>query len=130
MKHLFKNPQKKGKSYICNSKEKILVKLNEVKIRNFKKLNDTSGYFFDCTIIDKNNKNEIELIKEIDNDAKEILIENYNEWFDTTDDDKIEDIYINSFDDGNITIILSNKIEIDIIIDNKLFSCKSNSSIW
>ncbi len=120
MKHLFKNPQKKGKSYICNSKDKILINLNEIKIKNFKKLNDTNGYFFDCTILNKNNKEEIINIRDIDIDAKETLIDNYNEWFDTTDNDKIDDIYINSLDDdNNMTIILSNKIDMEIVIDDK-----------
>jgi len=116
MKHLFKNPQKKGKSYICNSQNAILIRLNEIKIRNFNKLGATSGYFFETILNDKNNKDEIKIIREVDNDAKEFLIET---------SDEIEDIYINSLDDDNyITIILSNKIETELIIDNKEVSTK------
>jgi hypothetical protein len=112
MKHLFKNPQKKGKSYICNSQMNILIKLNEIKIRNYNKLNNTSGYFFECIINAKNNKDEVKIIKEVDNDAKEYLVD-YN------------DIYINSLDDDNyITIILSNKIETELLIDNNEVSIK------
>ncbi len=121
MKHLFKNPQKKGKGYICNSQDKILVELSEIKIKNLKKLNDNNGYLFECIIPNKNNIQELKLLKEIDNDAKDSLYENYNEWFKSEDEneDIINEIYINSIDDDNINIILSNKIETTLIINEK-----------
>ena len=59
MKHSFNFPQKKGKNYICYSNEKIWIELNEIKIKQFSQLNDTKGYFFDCIIPVKLNKEEI-----------------------------------------------------------------------
>ena len=50
MKHSFKNPQKKGKIYISYSSDKIILELNEVKIKNLKELNDKRGYFLECNI--------------------------------------------------------------------------------
>jgi hypothetical protein len=121
MKHLFKNPQKKGKGYICNSQDKILIELNDIKIKNFKKLNDNNGYYFESIVPSKYNKDELKLLTEIDEDAKECLYSNYNEWFKTEDenDDIINEIYIKSVDDENITIILSNKIETRIVINEE-----------
>jgi len=121
MKHLFKNPQKKGKAYICNSQDKISIELNEIKIKNLKKLNDNNGYFFECNISNKYNSEQLNLLKNIDNDAKESLYHNYNEWFNTEDEneDIINDIYINSLDDDNLTIILSNKIDTILIINEE-----------
>ena len=121
MKHLFKNPQKKSKGYICNSQDKILVELSEIKIKNLKKLNDNNGYFFECIIPNKNNIQELKILKDIDNDAKDSLYDNYNEWFKTEDEneDIINEIYINSLDDENLTIILSNKIDTTLIINEQ-----------
>ena len=122
MKHLFKNPQKKGKGYICNSQDKILVELSEIKIKNLKKLNDNNGYLFECIIPNKNNIQELKLLEEIDNDAKDCLYDNYNEWFKSEEDDNediINEIYINSVDEDNITIILSNKIETTLVINEE-----------
>jgi len=45
MKHLFKNPQKKGKIYISYPNDKIIIELNEVKIKNLKKLNNKKKFF-------------------------------------------------------------------------------------
>ena len=122
MKHLFKNPQKKGKGYICNSQDKILVELSEIKIKNLKKLNDNNGYFFECIIPNKNNIQELKLLEEIDIDAKDCLHDNYNEWFKSEEDDNediINEIYVNSVDEDNITIILSNKIETTLVINEE-----------
>ena len=113
MKHLFKIPQKKGKSYICNSQEKICVELNEIKIKNIKQLGETGGYYLECIIPNKNNKEQIDIVKNVDNDAKNYMAENHNETPLNT--------YINSYDtdDNTITIILSNKIETEIYINEE-----------
>jgi len=107
MKHLFKIPQKKGKSYICNSQDKISLELSELKIKNIKQLGD-NNYYFDCIISNKNNEDNIEILKQIDNDAKNFIIQSYD-----------SETYINSYDpdEGSITIILSNKIETEIYIN-------------
>jgi hypothetical protein len=113
MKHLFKIPQKRGKNYICNSQEKISLELSEIKIKNVKQLADNNGFYLDIIIPLKNNKDTINVINEIDNDAKTYLRDN-------TDEDinfDISDIYINSYDDNSMTIILSNKIETEIYIN-------------
>jgi hypothetical protein len=117
MKHSFKNPQKKGKIYISYPKEKVIIQLNEVKIKNLRELNDKNGFFLECNII---NKKAIESIKKIDSDSYECLKENYEKWFenDNRDSVDIDDIYINSYDD-NITLILSDKIETNILIDEE-----------
>jgi len=110
MKHLFKIPQKKGKSYICNSQDKISIELSEIKIKNLKQLSDNNGYYLECIIPEKNNKEQINKIKEIDLDANEYI----------TTSENIETInYINSYDidDNTITIILSNKIDTEIYIN-------------
>lgn len=119
MKQMFKNPQKKGKIYISYPTNKIIIELNEVKIKNLKELNDKKGFFLECNIPENINKDAINNIKKIDNDAYECLNENYKSWFinENTDDIDINDIYINSYED-EISLILSDKIETDIIIDD------------
>ena len=127
MKELFNFPQKRGKNYISHTAEKILIELNEIKITKFQELNDNNGYFIDCNIPTNNNNDSITLIKNIDKNAKEALIDNYDTWFnnDKDDDDdseneeeRINNLYINSYNDNlPITLILSNKIETEIIID-------------
>ena len=124
MKELFNFPQKKGKNLICHPKEKIYVELNEIKIINFQELKDNNGYFIECNIPSGNNIDALNIIKDIDNNAKLSLIENYKEWFNNEDDDNneeiISDIYINSYNDElPMTLILSNKIETDIIINDE-----------
>lgn len=122
MKHSFNFPQKKGKNYICYSNEKIWIELNEIKIKQFSQLNDTKGYFFDCIIPVKLNKEAINEIKMIDNEAKEVLIENYNDWFENNNNSQefINDNYINSYnDDSQITLILSNNIDCNIKINEE-----------
>lgn len=114
MKHLFKIPQKKGKSYICNSQEKISLELSEVKIKGIKQLSDNNGYYLEC-LIPPNNKEQIEVITEIDNDAFEYISSEINK------DQESNNNYIKSYDsDENIiTIILSNKIDAEIYINDE-----------
>lgn len=118
MKHSFKNPQKKGKIFISYPIEKIVVELNEIKIKNLRELNDNKGFFIECNIPECINKDEIELIKNVDKDAYECLNKNYKLWFDNNEDYDINDIFMNSYDE-QMTIILSDKIEADIIIDDE-----------
>jgi len=115
MKHSFKNPQKKGKIFISYPNEKVIIELNEIKIKNLRELSDNKGYFIECNIPEIN-KNEIELIKKVDKDALDCL--NNNLWFENDEDIDINDIYMNSYDE-QMTIILSDKIEADIIIDDE-----------
>ena len=115
MKHLFKIPQKRGKNYICNSQEKISLELSEIKIKNVKQLADNNGFYLDIIVPFKNNKDNIKVVNDIDNDAKTYLRDN-------TDEDinfDISDIYINSYDndENSMTIILSNKIDAEIYIN-------------
>jgi hypothetical protein len=119
MKHLFKNPQKKGKIFISYPTNKIIIELNEIKIKNLKELNDKKGFFLECNIPENINKEAIKNIKKIDYDAYECLKENYQSWFinENKDDIDIDNIYLNSYDD-DMTLILSDKIETDIIIDD------------
>jgi len=130
MKELFNFPQKRGKNYISHTDEKIFIDLTEIKIKRFQELNDNNGYFLDCNIPINNNETTINKLKEIDNNAKQALIENYDEWFNDNDDndnddnddnkniDYINSLYIDSYnDDSQMTLILSNKIETEIIID-------------
>lgn len=116
---MFKNPQKKGKIYISYPTNKIIIELNEVKIKNLKELNDKKGFFLECNIPENINKDAINNIKKIDFNAYECLNENYKSWFinENTDDIDINDIYINSYED-EISLILSDKIDTDIIIDD------------
>lgn len=142
MKELFNFPQKKGKNYVSALNSKVLIELNEVKIKNFSILNDKNGYIFECIIPDCNNQENINKIKELDINAKDTIITNYNDWFDNDDNDDndnadnddndndnndkektkefINSIYINSYDnDRPMTLILSNKISTDIIINDE-----------
>ncbi len=115
MKHLFKIPQKRGKNYICNSQEKIALELSEIKIKNVKQLSDNNGFYIDINLIPGKNKESIKTINEIDMDAKSYLNDNAEE------DVNINDIYINSYDndESSLTIILSNKIETEIYINEE-----------
>jgi hypothetical protein len=142
MKELFNFPQKKGKNYVSSFNSKVLIELNEVKIKNFSILNDKNGYIFECIIPHCNNQENIEKIKELDIQAKDTIITNYNDWFDNNDNDDdndndnnnnndndndndkteefINSIYINSYDsDRAITLILSSKISSEIIINDE-----------
>jgi len=125
MKEMFNFPQKKGKNYISTSNEKIVVQLNEIKIKNFNNLNNNNDYYIECIIPINNNNDNINIIKDIDNNAKTTLINNYNDWFDSDNEDNIEEIinniYINSYniDENNITLLLTNKIGTDIIINDE-----------
>ena len=125
MKELFNFPQKKGKNFICHPINKIQVELNEIKINNFKQLSDNNGYFIECNISACNNENSIGIIKQIDEEARLSLINNYNDWFENSEEnteteDFINKLYNNSYnEDLPITLILSNKIETDIIINDE-----------
>jgi hypothetical protein len=117
MKHLFKIPQKKGKNYISNSQEKILLEVSEIKIKNLKQLADNNGYYLDIIVPVKNNKDTIKVINDLDCDAKKYLGDNVDE--DINFD--INDIYVNSYDkdESSMTVILSNKIETEIFINEE-----------
>jgi len=126
MKELFNFPQKKGKNYVSTLNSKILVELTEIKINKFQEMNDKNGYFFECNIPITNNEENIVKLEEIDSYSKETIILNYNEWFDNDDDEEekteefINNIYINSYiENMNITLILSNKISNEIIINDE-----------
>ena len=119
MKHSFKNPQKKGKIFISYPINKISIELSEIKIKNLKELNDKKGFFLECNIPENINKEAINNIKKIDKDAYDCLLENYQSWFinEDTDDIDIDNIYLNSYEE-DITLILSDKIDTNIIIDD------------
>ena len=128
MKQLFNFPHKKGKNYISNVDEKIYIELSDIKIKNIQQLGDKGGYFFDCHITSKNNNQSIIKIVNLDKNANETLITNYNEWFNEDEDEneeetiekKIKDLYINSLSsDMMMTLIYSNKIDSDIIINEE-----------
>jgi len=125
MKELFNFPQKKGKNFIASINNKILLELNEIKIKNYQQLNDKNGYYIECIIPSKYNEDTIKTIEDIDLCAKENIITNYNEWFDNEDnedinEDYINNIYSNSYNtDCPITLILSNKIVCEIIINDE-----------
>jgi len=124
MKEMFNFPQKRGKNYISHTTEKILIELNEIKIKKFQELKDNNGYIIDCNIPINNNDDSIAKIKNIDINAKEALNKNYSIWFNdentSDDDDNINNLYSNSYNDNSpITLILSNKIETEIIIDGE-----------
>lgn len=119
MKLLFNFPQKKGKKLISYPKEKIIVKLNEIKIKNFQLISDNIGYFIDCNI-SKDNE-DINVINEIDNQAKQTLKDNYEEWFENDDNNYIDDIYRNSYNnDDSMVIIISNKVDYDFYLNNQM----------
>jgi len=123
MKHLFKIPQKKGKNYISYYNEKIVLELNEIKIKNFQQLNSSSskGYFIECNIPKRNNKKTIEKIEELDEEALKCLYENYSHWFEDKDmtSEIIDNYYNKSYiEDMPMTLILSNNIDTEIILDN------------
>jgi hypothetical protein len=126
MKHLFNFPQKKGKKLISYPKEKVIVELNEIKIKNFQLISDNIGYFIDCNIPSQSNTS---IIEEIDNDAKQTLIDNYDDWFNNNNDDDeeenksnyIEELYRNSYcNDGSMVIIISNKVNYDFYLNNEM----------
>lgn len=120
MKQIFNFPQKKGKNYISNINEKVIIELNDVKIKNIQQLGDKGGFFFDCHITSKNNSETIKRIKELDKHALETLITNYSEWFNDEDENDINDLYINSLTSDNMmTFIYSHKIDTDIIINEE-----------
>ena len=124
MKHLFKNPQKKGKSYICNSEERILIELSEIKIKSVKKIGENNSYYIDCIIPYKTNKEEIEMIKSVDNDASAFIsntLNNEDNNENNNQDNQDNERYIKSFDtdENSMTIILNSKIDTELFINDE-----------
>ena len=119
MKLLFNFPQKKGKKLISYPKEKIIVKLNEIKIKNFQLISDNIGYFIDCNISKDND--DINIINDIDNQAKQTLKDNYEDWFENDNNNYIDDIYRNSYNnDDSMVIIISNKVDYEFYLNNQM----------
>jgi hypothetical protein len=122
--HLFKVPEyKKNKCYISvrQSKEKII--LNEIIIKEVKKLDNSKGYILTCIIKEKNNKESINTVKHIDEQAYEAIKKNNQIWFNNkVDDEELNKLYINSFeiDTGIINLILSINNPINIIINDEI----------
>jgi len=121
MKHLFKNPQKKGKSYICNSEERILIELSEIKIKSVKKIGENNSYYIDCIIPYKTNKEKIEIIKSVDNDASAFISDTFNEDNDDNQDNEDNERYIKSYDtdENSMTLILNSKIDAELFINEE-----------
>lgn len=122
MKQLFNFPHKKGKNYISNIDDKVYIELSDVKIKNIQQLGDKGGYFFDCHITNKNNEEPINKVLNLDGNAYDSLISNYDDWFNDNEDgeNKIDDLYINSLSsDMMMTFIYSHKIDSDIIINEE-----------
>jgi len=115
---LFKNPQKKGKYYISQYNDKCFCYLTNVKIYNINS-NNNDNIIIDVNISDK----EADIIKNMDELAINTIKENYNEWFDE-DEDNIINAYINSYiEDTPLNLILSNKINTDLFINDDEKSC-------
>ena len=107
----FKNPeQKKNKCYISECDTKIILNLNEIKIKNIQKLANSKGFILECNILKKLNQDTINNIIDIDNTAYDSIIKNNQLWFkNKLENEEINKLYNNSFQkDTNRNIILLN----------------------
>lgn len=122
--HLFKNPEyKKNKCYVslCNPTEKIVI--NELKIKDIKKMDNSKGYILNAILNEKTNKEGIKIIKDIDEEAYDSIKKNNQIWFNNKlDDDELNKLYINSYnsDTNLISLILSVNNPINIIINGNI----------
>lgn len=118
--YTFKSPKQKKNYYVCNINEKLTINLNDIKIKNLQKINNSSGYIIDTIINNKINNDDINIIKNIDTSSLNSILNNKEEWFnDDLDNDKIQSLYIKSYIDDNINIILPLDLPIDITINNE-----------
>lgn len=120
--YTFKSPIQKKKNYICNLNEKILINLNDIKIKKIEKTNNLKSYILTCYINNKINNTEINEIKNIDNEAYNSIINNSDEWFEEKlEKDDVDNLYIYSYNDDNIiNIILPIDLLIKIRINNNI----------
>lgn len=121
--HLFKNPEyKKNKCYVSlrNPNEKLII--NEIKLKNFKRIDKSNGYILNCILNENNNSDIIKKIINIDKEAYDAIKKNNQIWFNNKlEDEEINKLYINSYDNDNnsINLILSINNPINIIINGK-----------
>lgn len=122
--HLFKNPEyKKNKCYVssCNPTEKLVI--NELKIKDIKIMDNSKGYIINTILNEKNNKDNIKIIKNIDDEAYDAIKKNNQLWFNNKlEDDELNKLYINSYNNDNnlISLILSINNPINIIINGNI----------
>lgn len=123
--YIFNNPiQKKNKCFISNCSKNIKLSLNEIKIKNVKKMLKSDGYIIYSVIpsIDINTNSIYEITK-IDNDAYGSIVSNNDKWFNNKlDINEIDALYNFSFDsdDNTIELLLSSVIPTNIIINNNI----------
>jgi len=122
--HLFKKTKnKKNKCYISlrNPNEKLII--NEIKLKDFKKIDKSKGYILNCILNDNNNNSDtIKKIINIDKEAYDSIKKNNQTWFNNKlEDEEINKLYISSYDNDNssINLILSINNPINIIINGK-----------
>ena len=126
--HLFKNPEyKKNKCYVSglSSNEKIV--LNEIAIKEIKKLDNSKGYILTCNIKEKTNKDSIKSISSIDNEAYDAIQKNNQVWFNNKlEDEELNKLYTNSYNNNSINLILSANNPLNIIINDKVIDDYDN----
>lgn len=123
--YIFDNPiQKKNKCYISNCSKNIKLSLNEIKIKNVKKMLKSDGYMLDCIIPSiPANEFSIDELTKIDNDAYFSVVSNNDKWFNNKlSIDEIDALYNFSFDtdNNNIELLLSSTIPTTIVINNSI----------
>lgn len=114
--------QKKNKCYVSLCDENIKLFFNEIKIKKIQKISNSSNYIITCYINNNINKDDIVILKNIDIDAYNAIINNNDSWFNNKlDINEIDKLYSKSYtiDNNTIDIILSTDVFINIFINNK-----------
>jgi hypothetical protein len=118
----FKAPILKNKCYISHVKSPLILKLNEVKIKNIKKLNNSSGYYINLYISPKNNIDIINDLSYTDKEALDNIILNNDKWFNNgLEVDELKELYNFSYcpQSNTVNCILSSNISYNANINNE-----------
>jgi hypothetical protein len=119
--NIFKTPVLKNKCYISHLTSPLKISLNEIKIKNIKKLNNSSGYYLNIYISQKSNKDVLEDINYIDKEALNSIILNNDKWFNNgLEIEELKELYNLSYcpQSNAINCILTSNIPYNININN------------
>lgn len=120
----FEKPQLKNKCYISHLNKPFKLKINDVKLKNIKKLKGSSNYNLSLYISPNTNKDIIENIIYTDDLALESILNNNNTWFNNElEENELKELYNVSYcnQTNSLNCILSNNIPYNITINNKTY---------
>lgn len=118
----FKKPVLKNKCYISHLISPLKLNLNDIKIKNIKKLNNSSGYYLSIYISPKNNIDIINNLSYTDKEALSNIILNNDKWFNNgLEVDELKELYNFSYcsQSNTINCILTSNIPYNANINSE-----------